>query len=807
MKLAENIAATETYDEEKIKVLKGLEGVRKRPGMYIGNVQNGDGLHHLIYEVADNGVDEALAGHADQIRIVLHDDGCVSVEDNGRGIPVGIMEEEGKSAVEVIMTQMHAGGKFDSNSYKVSGGTHGVGVSVVNALSDWLEVTVWRNGKEYFVRFEHGEAVEPLKELGPNDEKTGTKVKFKASFDRFNNTNFEWERLEKRFRELSFLNTQLNIVLRDERESESREESFFSEGGVREFVAYLDASRTPLQEESIFITGELDNVGVEIAFWWNDSYHELIMPYTNNIPQSDGGTHVAGFRAALTRTVNSYAAEYGQSSRQIKTRFNGDDIREGMTCVISIKRPEPDFSSQTKDKLVSTDVQTAVSTLVSEKLMEYFLENPAIAKNILIRISQAAEAREAARKARDLTRKKSSLDIASLPGKLADCQEKDPRNSELFIVEGDSAGGSAKQGRTRTNQAVLPLRGKVLNIERARIDKVLGNEQIGTLITALGAGIGRDEFDIEKLRYHKIVIMTDADVDGAHIRTLLLTFFFRQMPEIIENGYLYIAQPPLYKVQRGNSGTYLKDQGELDNFLVQAGSDGALLRLGTGETLAAADLIRVINQAQELKKTLGKFQANHWLPAIEHGAIADIFSKDIRSNPQKAADRVADRLNMAALEYEKGWEGRPAQDGGLTFRRTLRGVEELQTLRRSFLVTPECQKLVSMAEDLASVYQYPAELIIRQKTERIFAPSQLLAKILEIGQKGLSLQRYKGLGEMNPEQLWETTLDPSERVLLQVKVEDVAEANDLLIKLMGKDVPPRRDFIIENALNASNAYY
>ncbi len=804
--VSENNSAPEEYGEDHIKVLKGLEGVRKRPGMYIGNVQNGDGLHHLIYEVADNGVDEALAGHAEEISVTLHADGSVSVEDDGRGIPVGVMEEEGASAVEVIMTQMHAGGKFDSNSYKVSGGTHGVGVSVVNALSDWLEVTVWRNGKQHFVRFVHGEAVEPLKAVGDCGDRTGTKVVFMASFGRFNNLSYEWDRLEKRFRELSFLNSHLKVRLRDERETEVREELFYSEGGVREFVAYLDSQRTAAMEAPIYISGNLMDVGVEVAFWWNDSYHELIMPYTNNIPQSDGGTHVMGFRSALTRTINSYAAEFAQS-RQAKVRFNGDDIREGMTCVISIKRAEPDFSSQTKDKLVSTDVQTAVSTLVGEKLMEYLLENPSEAKMILTRISQAAEAREAARKARELSRKKSGMDVASLPGKLADCQEKDPRNSELFIVEGDSAGGSAKQGRARMNQAVLPLRGKVLNIERARIDKVLGNEQIGTLITALGAGIGRDEFDVEKLRYHKIIIMTDADVDGAHIRTLLLTFFFRQMPEIIENGYLYIAQPPLYKVQRGNAGTYLKDQSELDEFLIQQGTAGAVLRLGTGETLAAADLLRVVNQAKDVTTILKKFRNHHWRPAIEHGAIAQVFSNNrIQADAQGAADKIAARLDMEAPEYERGWVGRPAQDGGLTFRRTLRGVEEFQTLRRAFLVTPECSKLARMGEELDEVYRLPAELVLKSRAETIYTPTGLLDAILDVGQKGLTLQRYKGLGEMNPDQLWETTLDPSERVLLRVKVEDVAEANDLFIKLMGKDVPPRKEFIIENALNTTHAF-
>ncbi len=800
----EGSLASQDYDETRIKILHGLDGVKKRPGMYIGNVHNGDGLHHLIYEVVDNGVDEALEKHADKIQVTLHDDNSVSVSDNGRGIPVGIIEEEGYSAVEVIMTNMHSGGKFDSNSYKVSGGTHGVGVSVVNALSDWLEVRVRREGFLHFVRFVDSVAEEPLKAVRNCGMDTGTHVRFLPAINQFGRLDYSWERLEARFRELAFLNSGLQIRLRDERGDEVRQAGFHSQGGVSEFVSWLDKARKPLLDQPIRMTGLVGKVEIDIALWWTTSLSEVIKAYTNNIPQIDGGTHVAGFRSALTRSVKKYCAEYGQA-KIARMKLSGDDIREGLTCVISIGRPEPDFSSQTKDKLVSTDVQTAVSSLVAERLTAWLRQNPRQSKVILNKIALAAEAREAARKSRDLVLKRSATEIASLPGKLADCQEKSPELAELFIVEGDSAGGSAKQGRARGFQAILPLRGKILNVERKRMNAILGNEQIGTLIKALGAGIGRDEFDIDKLRYHKVVIMTDADVDGAHIRTLLLTFFFRQMPKIIESGFLYIAQPPLFKVERGNVSSYLKDMDALNDFLTSQGADGALLRLGSGEQIAGGDLVRIVQEARAADKLLEAFRPAHWIPAIEHAAIAGVLEPGwLSTRPQQAADRVATRMDMAALEYEKGWIGRPQQDGGLVFRRTVRGIEEMRVLRPLVVRSHAGRKLAEMSDALSQVYFKPATFEHRQYTAMVHTPSELLQAVLDVGRKGLTVQRYKGLGEMNPEQLWETTLDPDERVLLRVRVDDVAKANDMFVKLMGAEVLPRKEFIMQNALNASN---
>ena len=799
------------YGADSIKVLKGLEAVRKRPGMYIGDTDDGSGLHHMVYEVVDNGIDEALAGHADFVRVKIHADGSVSVRDNGRGIPVDMHPTEGVSAAEVIMTQLHAGGKFDQNSYKVSGGLHGVGVSVVNALSDWLELRIWRNGKEHVARFENGDTAEHLRVVGdaaPGEK--GTEVRFLASSkeDRpdgtFSNRDFVFKTLENRLRELAFLNSGVRIILEDERPAEPLRAELFYEGGVREFVKFIDRSKTPVMPEPIFIEGEKGGIGVEVAMWWNDSYHETVLPFTNNIPQRDGGTHLAGFRGALTRVIQKYAQDSGIAKKE-KVDFTGDDAREGLTCVLSVKVPDPKFSSQTKDKLVSSEVRPAVEGLVGEKLSEWFEENPGEARQIVGKIIEAALAREAARKARELTRRKSAMDVASLPGKLADCQEKDPALSELFIVEGDSAGGSAKQGRSRQNQAVLPLRGKILNVERARFDRMLGSDMIGTLITALGTGIGRDEFNLDKLRYHKIVIMTDADVDGAHIRTLLLTFFFRQMPELIEAGHLYIAQPPLYKVGRGRSEVYLKNEAALEDYLIQQGVEGASLRLGSGETISGNDLLRVIEEARTARRILRAYPT-HYPPHItEQAAIAGALVQGrVDQDAAGVAAAVAARLDMVAEEYERGWTGRPTQDGGIRLSRLLRGVEEARTLDGTMLRSAESRRLGAMTEPLQEVYAQPATLVRKDREVPIWGPLGLLAAIFLEGEKGLSLQRYKGLGEMNPEQLWETTLDPQARTMLQVRVEDLSEAEDIFTKLMGDLVEPRREFIQQNALSVEN---
>ncbi len=797
-------ANAEDYGADSIKVLKGLEAVRKRPGMYIGDTDDGSGLHHMVYEVVDNGIDEALAGHADAVTVTIHADNSVSVSDNGRGIPVGIHEEEGVSAAEVIMTQLHAGGKFDSNSYKVSGGLHGVGVSVVNALSDWLELRIWRNGKEHVARFEGGFTVNHLEVVGDCGDRTGTEVRFMASTETFSNLDYVFKTLENRLRELAFLNSGVRIILRDERPVETLESELFYEGGVREFVKYLDRSKTSALEEPIFIAGEKDEIGVEVAMWWNDSYHENVLPFTNNIPQRDGGTHLAGFRGALTRTINLYAQSSGIAKKE-KINFTGDDAREGLTCVLSVKVPDPKFSSQTKDKLVSSEVRPAVEGLVNEKLSEWFEEHPNEARVIVSKIVEAALAREAARKARELTRRKTAMDIASLPGKLADCQEKDPSKSEIFLVEGDSAGGSAKQGRSRHNQAILPLKGKILNVERARFDRMLGSQEIGTLITALGTGIGRDEFNIGKLRYHKVVIMTDADVDGAHIRTLLLTFFFRQMPELIEGGYLYIAQPPLYKVSRGKSEVYLKDQGAFEDYMIQQGIEGASLRLPSGEEIMGQDLARVVDAARTFRRILDAFPTHYPRHIVEQAALAGAFDpgradKDL----QGVADEVATRLDLVAAEYERGWRGRITQDHGIRLSRVLRGVEEIRTLDGAVLRSGEARKLSEVSIDSRTVYRDPSNLSRKDRQQLIHGPSELLQAILDEGAKGQSMQRYKGLGEMNPDQLWETTLDPEARTLLQVKVADLADADDIFTKLMGDVVEPRREFIQNNALSVEN---
>ena len=792
------------YGADSIKVLKGLEAVRKRPGMYIGDTDDGSGLHHMVYEVVDNGIDEALAKHADYVHVKIHADSSVSVRDNGRGIPVDIHTEEGVSAAEVIMTQLHAGGKFDSNSYKVSGGLHGVGVSVVNALSVWLELRVWRNGKEHYARFEHGDTVEHLRVVGDANGEKGTEVRFLASTDTFSNLEYSFETLEKRLRELAFLNSGVRIILEDERPIEPLRSELFYEGGVKEFVKYLDRSKSSIMTDPIFMLGERDDIGVEVAMWWNDSYHENVLPFTNNIPQRDGGTHMAGFRAALTRTINNYAQTSGIAKRE-KVNFTGDDAREGLTCVLSVKVPDPKFSSQTKDKLVSSEVRPAVESLVNEKLAEWFEENPNEAKIIVGKIIEAALAREAARKARELTRRKSALDINFLASKLKDCSEKDPSKTEVFLVEGDSAGGSAQTGRDRRTQAILPLRGKILNVERARFDRMLASQEIGNLVMALGTGIGRDEFNLSKLRYHKIVIMTDADVDGAHIRTLLLTFFYRQMPQLVEAGHLFIAQPPLYKVARGKSEVYLKDQAALDDYLINQGVDGAVLRLGTGAEMAGLDLARVVEEARQLSRVLEAFPTHYPRHILEQAAIAGAYVPGaVDANLQGIADKVADRLNLIALEYERGWSGRITQDLGIRLSRMLRGVEEMRTLDGPMLRSGEARKTGSLTQSLQEVYGTTATLIRKDKNQLIHGPLDLLDAILREGEKGLSLQRYKGLGEMNPDQLWETTLDPDARTLLQVTIDDAAEADDLFTKLMGDIVEPRREFIQNNALNVEN---
>jgi DNA gyrase subunit B len=793
-----------SYGAESIKVLKGLEAVRKRPGMYIGDTDDGSGLHHMVYEVVDNGIDEALAGHADYVHVKIHADSSVSVRDNGRGIPVGMHPEEGVSAAEVIMTQLHAGGKFDSNSYKVSGGLHGVGVSVVNALSVWLELKVWRDGKVHIARFEHGDTAEHLKIIGDANGEKGTEVRFLASTDTFSNLEYSFETLEKRLRELAFLNSGVRIILEDERPAEPLRTELFYDGGVKEFVKYLDRSKSSIMPEPIFVTGERDDIGVEVAMWWNDSYHENVLPFTNNIPQRDGGTHMAGFRAALTRTINNYAQTSGIAKKE-KINFTGDDAREGLTCVLSVKVPDPKFSSQTKDKLVSSEVRPAVESLMNEKLAEWFEENPNEAKIIVGKIIEAALAREAARKARELTRRKTALDVNFLAGKLKDCSEKDPSKTEVFLVEGDSAGGSAQTGRDRRTQAILPLRGKILNVERARFDRMLASQEIGNLVMALGTGIGRDEFNLSKLRYHKIVIMTDADVDGAHIRTLLLTFFYRQMPELVEAGHLFVAQPPLYKVSRGKSEVYLKDQGALDDYLVQQGIDAAVLRLGSGAEMAGQDLIRVVEEARQLRRVLDAFPTHYPRHILEQAAIAGAFVPGaVDANLQGIADQVAERLNQIALEYERGWTGRITQDHGIRLSRILRGVEEMRTLDGPMMRSGEARKAGSFTESLKEVYGSTATLVRKDRSLAIHGPLDLLDAILKEGEKGLALQRYKGLGEMNPDQLWETTLDPDARTLLQVKIEDAAEADDLFTKLMGDVVEPRREFIQSNALSVEN---
>ena len=795
------------YGAESIKVLKGLDAVRKRPGMYIGDTDDGSGLHHMVYEVVDNAIDEALAGFANEVMVTLNPDGSCTVRDNGRGIPTDIHKSEGVSAAEVIMTQLHAGGKFDQNAYKVSGGLHGVGVSVVNALSAWLKLTIWRDGHEHFMEFRDGVAIAPLKVAGNAQGKRGTEVTFLPSNKIFTMVEFDFATLEHRLRELAFLNSGVNIVLSDMRHAVEKREEMKYEGGVEAFVKYLDRNKTPLIPTPIMIKAERDGIGIECALWWNDAYHESVLCFTNNIPQRDGGTHLAGFRGALTRQITQYADTIG-TSRKEKVALTGDDCREGLTAVLSCKVPDPKFSSQTKDKLVSSEVRPVVENVINQALQDWFEIHPQEAKVIVGKVVEAAAAREAARKARELTRRKGALDISSLPGKLADCQERDPAKSELFIVEGDSAGGSAKQGRNREFQAVLPLRGKILNVERARFDKMLSSQEIGTLITALGTGIGRDEFNPDKLRYHKIIIMTDADVDGSHIRTLLLTFFFRQMEELIKRGHIFIAQPPLYKVSRGKSEQYLKDERALEDYLIVTGLEDSVLRLASGEERAGDDLRRLVEESRQIRNILSGLHSRYNRKVIEQAAIAGVLTPRVTDDPKTgaaAADYIAKRLDALEEETERGWMGSFDQNG-FHFERTVRGVKEVAVIDQALLGSADARKLDEYAATLQQVYPRPtppAMLRRKDETTPIHGPVGLFEAVTNTGRKGITMQRYKGLGEMNPEQLWETTLDVNVRSLLQVRVKEVDEANVLFDQLMGDLVEPRRQFIQDNALAAS----
>jgi DNA gyrase subunit B len=795
----------DSYGADSIKVLKGLDAVRKRPGMYIGDTDDGSGLHHMVYEVVDNAIDEALAGHATEVTVTLNADGSVTVTDNGRGIPTDIHQGEGVSAAEVIMTQLHAGGKFDQNSYKVSGGLHGVGVSVVNALSTWLRLRIFRGGKEHAMEFRHGDAVAPLAVVGDADGRRGTEVTFLPSTQTFTMVEFDYDTLEHRLRELAFLNSGVRIVLTDNRHAERKREEMKYEGGTEAFVRYLDRAKTPLIQTPVVIRSEKDGIGVELALWWNDSYHENVLCFTNNIPQRDGGTHLAGFRAALTRQVTAYAESSGLTKKE-KVALTGDDCREGLTAVLSVKVPDPKFSSQTKDKLVSSEVRPAVENVLNEALNRWLEEHPTEARMVVGKVVEAAAAREAARKARELTRRKGALDVASLPGKLADCQERDPSKCEILLVEGDSAGGSAKQGRDRAFQAVLPLRGKILNVERARFDKMLSSQEIGTLITALGTGIGREEFNPDKLRYHRIIIMTDADVDGSHIRTLLLTFFFRQMPELIERGHLYIAQPPLYKATRGKQAIYLKDERALEDFLIDAGIEGAVLRLASGLEFQGDQLKGFIDEARLVRQVLQSLHSRYDRTTVEQAAIAGALRPDIADNPERgpaAAAYIAHRLDAVAEELERGWTGE-VRDGGYVFSRVVRGVRQVAVLDQALIASQEAKKLDERASSLQDVYALPAMLVRKSDEAVIDGPLALFKAIMTIGRKGLQLQRYKGLGEMTAQQLWETTLDKDVRSLLQVKVKDSTDADTLFVKLMGDVVEPRREFIQDNALSVAN---
>jgi len=800
-------ASPSDYGADSIQVLRGLDAVRKRPGMYIGDTDDGSGLHHMVYEVVDNAIDEALAGHCDRVEVTLNGDGSVSVSDNGRGIPVEIHEEEGVSAAEVIMTHLHAGGKFNQDSYKVSGGLHGVGVSVVNALSIWLELRIRRDGGEWAMRFENGVATAPLARTGDWEGESGTEVTFLPSPEVFTHIEFDYTKLEHRLRELAFLNSGVALVLNDSRGVEPNIVELHYEGGLAAFVQYLDRGKTPLFQPAIAISGEQDGISMELSLEWSDSYHETTLCFTNTIPQGDGGTHLAGLRGALTRTVNNYANESGIAKRE-KVTLTGDDMREGLTCVLSVKVPDPKFSSQTKEKLVSSEVRPVVESIVGDRLSQWFEEHPSEAKKVVAKVVEAAAAREAARKARDLTRRKGALDISSLPGKLADCQERDPALSELFIVEGDSAGGSAKQGRNRKNQAILPLRGKILNVERARFDKMLSSAEIGTLIAALGAGVGRQEFNIDKIRYHKIIIMTDADVDGSHIRTLLLTFFFRQMPAVVERGYLYIAQPPLYRAKRGAEEIYLKDDAKMEDYLIGAGLRDCVLVIQDGAEIGGGELREIVNQALLAKRLMKPILQKLSNPMVAgQAAILGAFKPELLESEQMmqaTADAVARRLDGLSPENERGWRGELVEGGGFGFSRMLRGVTERHVIDGALVRSAEARRLDEMAADLQRVYQRPAILRTKDREIAINGPLGLVDAVMENGRKGVSVNRYKGLGEMNPEQLWQTTLDPEARSLLQVRIDHRDDAEEVFSTLMGDVVEPRRDFIQANALKVVN---
>ena len=799
-------AVEKEYGADSIKVLKGLDAVRKRPGMYIGDTDDGSGLHHMIYEVLDNAIDEALAGYCDKTEVILNPDGSATIRDNGRGIPVGMHKEEGISAAEVIMTELHSGGKFDNNSYKVSGGLHGVGVSVVNALSTWLKLRIWREGKEHIASFANGNVTEHLRVVGDAPDKHGTEVTFLPSPETFTMTEFNFETLERAIREKAFLNSGVYLKLIDNRGAEPREVDFHYEGGLKAFVNHLNKSKAPLHEEVIYFSGEKDDITVEVALQWTNAYNESMLCFTNNIPQKDGGTHLAGFRGALTRSINSYVQENGLLKKE-KIVLSGDDMREGLSCVLSVKVPDPKFSSQTKDKLVSSEVRPVVENIVNDKLKEWLDEHPNEARIIVGKIVEAATAREAARKARELTRRKGVLDVASLPGKLADCQEKDPALSEVFIVEGDSAGGSAKQGRHRRNQAIMPLRGKILNVERARFDKMLNSAEIGTIITALGTGIGRDDFNADKCRYHKIIIMADADVDGSHIRTLLLTFFYRQMTELIERGYVYIAQPPLYKVKKGNSILYIKNEREMDDYLIRGGCDDAALILADGEQIAGQDLIDLVEKNRKARGLIANLSKNVPEKIIEQMAIFGLFAPEFLSsdNPQPELDALAARLDELEAEYDRGWKAVMQEDGSILFTRTLRGVTEKHVVGANILDMQEVPALASLQSVLHDTFAQTSTLVSKQGLEKkISGPVSFVDAVIAAGKKGITIQRYKGLGEMNPEQLWETTLDPEARSLLQVKIDRMEEADETFATLMGDVVEPRKEFIQENALNVVN---